>query len=128
MLWKSWGITPSLLIGHSVGEYVAACIAGVFSLEAGLALIVKRGQLMQTTKTGKMASIFTDEATVLSLIQNYSNTVSIAAINHPQQIVISGESASIEEIIINCKQQKNCNSISLCYSRFSFSLNGANFK
>ncbi len=106
MLWKSWGITPSLLIGHSVGEYVAACIAGVFSLEAGLALIVKRGQLMQTTKIGKMASIFADEATVISLIQNYSNTVAIAAINHPQQIVISGESASIEEIIINCKQQK----------------------
>ncbi|WRH68374.1 MAG: acyltransferase domain-containing protein [Planktothrix sp. GU0601_MAG3] len=106
MLWKSWGITPSLLIGHSVGEYIAACIAGVFSLEAGLALIVKRGQLMQTTKTGKMASIFADEAKVLSLIQNYKNTVAIAAINHPQQIVISGEIASIEEIIINCKQQR----------------------
>ncbi|MCW5313963.1 amino acid adenylation domain-containing protein [Nostoc sp. KVJ3] len=106
MLWQSWGIEPSLLIGHSVGEYVAACIAGVFNLEAGLELVVKRGQLMQTAATGKMASIFADEPTVLSLIQNYSNTVSIAAINHPQQIVISGESDSIDEIISNCKNQK----------------------
>ncbi|MDZ8138069.1 MAG: amino acid adenylation domain-containing protein [Nostoc sp. DedQUE04] len=106
MLWQSWGITPSLLIGHSVGEYVAACIAKVFSLEAGLELIVKRGQLMQTAPTGKMASIFADEATVLYLIQNYSNTVSIAAINHPQQIVISGEINSVDEIVANCKNQK----------------------
>lgn len=106
MLWQSWGITPSLVIGHSVGEYVAACIAKVFSLEAGLELIVKRGQLMQTAPTGKMASVFAYEATVLSLIQNYSNTVSIAAINHPQQIVISGKSNSVDEIIANCKNQK----------------------
>lgn len=106
MLWKSWGITPTLLIGHSVGEYVAACIAGVFSLEAGLALIVKRGQLMQMTSPGKMASIFVDEATVISLIQNHSSKVSIAAINHPQQIVISGETTSIDQIVNNCKQQK----------------------
>nr|AGZ05272.1 McyE [Nostoc sp. 152] len=106
MLWQSWGIEPSLLIGHSVGEYVAACIAGVFSLGAGLQLVVKRGQLMQTAPTGKMASVFADEATVLSLIKNYSDTVSIAAINHPQQIVISGESNSIDEIVVNCKNQK----------------------
>ncbi|MBG1268402.1 non-ribosomal peptide synthetase/type I polyketide synthase [Nostoc sp. WHI] len=105
MLWQSWGIEPSLLIGHSVGEYVAACIAGVFNLEAGLQLVVKRGQLMQTAPIGKMASVFADEATVLSLIKNYSDTVSIAAINHPQQIVISGESNSIDEIITNCKTQ-----------------------
>lgn len=106
MLWKSWGIEPSLLIGHSVGEYVAACIAGVFSLEAGLQLVVKRGQLMQTAPIGKMASVFANEAAVLSLIKNYSETVSIAAINHPQQIVISGESNSINEIVANCKNQK----------------------
>ncbi|MBD2776534.1 non-ribosomal peptide synthetase/type I polyketide synthase [Iningainema tapete] len=106
MLWRSWGIEPSLVIGHSVGEYVAACIAGVFSLEAGLALIVKRGQLMQTAATGKMASVFADEETVLSLLKNYSDTVSIAAINHPQQIVISGESDSIDEIITICKNQR----------------------
>ncbi|MDB9362256.1 amino acid adenylation domain-containing protein [Nodularia spumigena CS-588/02] len=105
MLWKSWGIEPNLLIGHSVGEYVAACVAGVFSLEAGLQLVVKRGQLMQTAPTGKMAVVFADQATVLSLLENYTDTVSIAAINHPQQIVISGESHSIDQIIANCKTQ-----------------------
>ncbi|MBW4432007.1 MAG: amino acid adenylation domain-containing protein [Pelatocladus maniniholoensis HA4357-MV3] len=106
MLWQSWGITPGLLIGHSVGEYVAACVAGVFSLEAGLALIVKRGQLMQTAPIGKMAAIFADEVTVNSLIQNYTHQVAIAAINHPQQIIISGASDSIDEIITNCKNQE----------------------
>jgi len=106
MVWKAWGITPSLLIGHSVGEYVAACVAGVFSLEDGLALIVKRGQLMQNTPSGKMASIFTDQQTVVDLIKNYNQTVSIAAINHPQQIVIAGQSDSIEEIINTCKKRK----------------------
>jgi len=105
-LWQSWGINPSLLIGHSVGEYVAACIAGVFSLEAGLELIVKRGQLMQNTAPGKMASIFADQAVVLALLENYQDQVEIAAINHPQQIVISGEPDSVEQIIDHCRQRK----------------------
>jgi len=62
-LWQSWGIKPTYVMGHSVGEYVAACIAGVFSLEDGLKLIAERGRLMQALpQHGEMVSVFADEA------------------------------------------------------------------
>src|SRR5690606_18686608 len=51
-LWRSWGITPTAMIGHSMGEYVAACLAGVFSLEDALGVVVKRGRLFETLPEG----------------------------------------------------------------------------
>jgi acyl transferase domain-containing protein len=59
-LWRSWGIQPEALLGHSVGEYVAACVAGVFGLEDGLKLIAKRAELMQSLPRGRMAAIFAE--------------------------------------------------------------------
>jgi acyl transferase domain-containing protein len=57
-LWRSWGIEPDVVLGHSVGEYVAACIAGVFSLEEGLRLIAGRARLMQQLPpNGLMAAV-----------------------------------------------------------------------
>src|SRR5690606_14304099 len=62
-LWRSWGIEPGVVVGHSAGEYVAACVAGVFSLEDGLKLIAKRGELTQRQGGGGlMAVVFADEA------------------------------------------------------------------
>ncbi len=95
-LWKSWGITPDVVMGHSVGEYVAATVAGVFSLKDGLKLIAQRGRLMQTAcPPGGMVTVFTDQATVTAAIQPYGNQLSIAAINGHQSIVISGESSAL---------------------------------
>ncbi|MDJ1179178.1 condensation domain-containing protein [Roseofilum sp. BLCC_M91] len=98
-LWESWGIKPDVIMGHSVGEYVAATVAGVFSLEDGLKLIAMRGQLMQKLPSGgKMVSIMASESQVTEAIKEYSSQVTIAAVNGPESIVISGESAAIDRI------------------------------
>ena len=106
-LWQSWGIEPSAVIGHSVGEYVAACIAGVFSLEDGLKLIAKRGSLMQSLpQDGDMIVAFSDEDTITTAIEPFSEKVSIAGINGPRIIVISGEREAINQIIDKLKANK----------------------
>lgn len=98
-LWKSWGIEPDVVMGHSVGEYVAAHCAGVFSLEDGLKLIAARGRLMQALPhQGEMVALLTDEAQALAAIQPYAQEVSIAAINGPQSLVISGSCEAINTI------------------------------
>ena len=105
-LWNSWGIFPDVVMGHSVGEYVAACVAGVFSLEDGLKLIAERGRLMQSTPSGQMVAVFADSETVRAYIDSPlpvlgeglgglgvradRSSVSIAAMNGPQLTVISG--------------------------------------
>ncbi|MBO3459428.1 type I polyketide synthase [Aetokthonos hydrillicola CCALA 1050] len=95
-LWESWGIKPNGLMGHSVGEYVAACVAGVFSLEDGLKLIAHRGRLMQQLpKVGKMLAVMGSQEKVNQLIAPYKEKVAIAAINGPTSIVISGEAEAI---------------------------------
>jgi acyl transferase domain-containing protein/acyl carrier protein len=109
-LWQSWGIKPSALMGHSVGEYVAATLAGVFSLEDGLKLIAHRAKLMQALpQIGEMVAVLADEATVREAIAPYSEKVAIgqspapqvaiAAINGSQSIVISGETEAIKLIV-----------------------------
>ncbi|MEA3439867.1 MAG: beta-ketoacyl synthase N-terminal-like domain-containing protein, partial [Chloroflexota bacterium] len=99
-LWFSWGIKPDYVLGHSVGEYVAACIAEVFSLEDGLRLIAARGRLMQTLpRDGSMAVIFATEEQVADAISDYSDSVAIAGVNGPRNVVISGETEPVAEIV-----------------------------
>ncbi|MFO1432612.1 MAG: type I polyketide synthase [Candidatus Competibacteraceae bacterium] len=97
-LWKSWGIEPKWLIGHSVGEYVAACAAGVFSLEDGLKLVVARGRLMQSCAAGTMLSVQAGESLLQPLIAPYRHEVSIAAVNGPRSVVISGKPEAVQTI------------------------------
>ncbi|MBR8834204.1 MAG: amino acid adenylation domain-containing protein [Stigonema ocellatum SAG 48.90 = DSM 106950] len=103
-LWKSWGIEPGAVIGHSVGEYVAATVAGVFSLEDGLKLIAQRGRLMQTLpQGGEMVAVLANEAKVQAVIQAVTVKmpaleVAIAAINGPESVVISGRHQSIQAV------------------------------
>ena len=94
----SWGIKPNVVMGHSVGELVAACVAGVFSLEDGLKLVSERGRLMQSTKKGQMVAVFADSEIVRVVIHEYP-AVSIAAINAPQLTVISGPPRAVESAV-----------------------------
>ncbi|NEP72539.1 MAG: SDR family NAD(P)-dependent oxidoreductase [Okeania sp. SIO2G4] len=98
-LWESWGIKPSIVMGHSVGEYVAATVAGVFNLEDGLRLIAARGRLMQQLPSGgEMVSVMASESTVSRLLEPYQE-IAIAAINGPESTVISGESVAVTAVV-----------------------------
>ncbi|MCF6439124.1 type I polyketide synthase [Pseudoalteromonas luteoviolacea] len=104
-LWQSWGVKPDVLMGHSVGEYVAACIAGVFSLEDALTLIAARGRLMHMLCLGgEMLALPISEAKAQSLIAD-SNALSIAAINGPQSVVLSGGADAIEQLAAGLSEQ-----------------------
>ncbi|MEP7311425.1 MAG: type I polyketide synthase [Pseudomonadota bacterium] len=104
-LWMSWGVEPVAVMGHSVGEYVAACIAGVFSLGDGLRLIAERGRLMGALPLdGGMAAVFADEEQVRSAIAADSHVLAIAAVNGPANIVISGERTTLERVLARLQQ------------------------
>ncbi|MFZ0546860.1 MAG: condensation domain-containing protein, partial [Candidatus Promineifilaceae bacterium] len=98
-LWLSWGIRPDVVMGHSVGEYVAACLAGVFSLEDGLKLISARSQLMGTLpQEGAMVAVFAPESVVLETLSTVSGAmIGVAAVNGPQSVVISGERVAVKK-------------------------------
>ncbi len=99
-LWRSWGIEPAAVIGHSVGEYVAACVAGVFSLEDGIRLIAERGRLMQALPPGgSMAAIFAPASEVEAAVAPLQDRVAIAAYNAADSVVISGESTAVESLL-----------------------------
>ena len=94
-LWQEWGIRPWAMIGHSIGEYVAACLAGVFTLEDALKLVVARGRLMQQAPAGAMLAVPLAEEAVHSLI---GPKLSLATINAPQRCVVSGPNEAINAL------------------------------
>lgn len=94
-LLDSWGIKPALMLGHSIGEYVAACLAGVFSLEDALRIVAIRGRLMQQMPTGKMLSVALSESQVQ---EHLEGKLSIAAVNTPNLCVIAGKEEEIETL------------------------------
>ncbi|MDJ0795562.1 MAG: beta-ketoacyl synthase N-terminal-like domain-containing protein [Calothrix sp. MO_167.B12] len=99
-LWLSWGIVPDAVIGHSLGEYVAACVAGVFSLEDGLKLVAERGRLMQSLPNdGVMAVVFSNADAIAEMIVPYGDKVVIAGVNSSSNTVISGLKVDVETLL-----------------------------
>ncbi|TXC66088.1 acyltransferase domain-containing protein [Piscinibacter aquaticus] len=98
-LWRSWGVEPSVVVGHSVGEFAAAAVAGVFSIEDGARLIAARGRLMQALPAGGvMVSVQGDAALVQREVAACPDKVSVAAYNAPGNLVIAGAKAEVEAI------------------------------
>ncbi len=94
-LWMSWGIKPTAMIGHSIGEFVAAVIAGVFSLEDALKLVAARGRLMQELPAGAMLAVRLPEPDVLPLL---TQSLNLAAVNGPGLCVVAGPFAAVDEL------------------------------
>ena len=93
--WMAWGVQPSAMIGHSIGEYVAACLAGVFSLEDALRVVTARGRLMQRLPTGAMLAVMEEDEPVALMLEPYPE-LSIAAVNADTQCVVSGITEAVD--------------------------------
>ena len=99
-LWREWGIEPTYALGHSIGEYVAACVAGVFRLEDGLRLVAERARMMHAMpRDGVMAAVFAREEQVAEVIAPLAAQVSLAAINGPRNVVISGVEKAVNDAL-----------------------------
>ncbi|WP_242053734.1 type I polyketide synthase [Nostoc sp. FACHB-888] len=94
-LWMSWGISPQAMIGHSIGEYVAACLADVMSLEDALTLVAVRGRLMQQMPMGAMLSVSASAAEIKTFL---NQDLALAASNAPSLCVVSGNYDAVDKI------------------------------
>jgi acyl transferase domain-containing protein len=102
-LWMDWGVAPSAMLGHSIGEYVAACLSGVFSLEDALAVVAARGRLMQSLPAGAMVAVPLSEADLGPLL---GESLSVGAFNAPSMSVVSGPTEALERFVRECEERE----------------------
>lgn len=107
-LLASYGVAPDYMMGHSVGEYVAACLSGVFTFEDALKLVVRRGQLMHSLPEGAMLSVALPEHEARPLLTEH---ISLAAVNGPAQVVLAGSIAAIQELSAKLEAQDIANAL-----------------
>lgn len=107
-LWMSWGVNPAFLMGHSVGEYAAAATAGVFSLEDGLRFVAERGRLFKSLIPvhGRMVAVGAGEERVRRWLKPYAPKIGIAAVNGPENTVISGDGDAVAALCTDLKAQR----------------------
>ena len=94
-LFIEWGIEPEAMIGHSIGEYVAACLAGVFSVEDALAMVASRGRMMQEVAAGDMLAVPLPAAEVVPMLDAQ---LSVAAVNAPSRCVVAGPAEPVQRL------------------------------
>ncbi|MFL6261096.1 MAG: amino acid adenylation domain-containing protein [Thermoanaerobaculia bacterium] len=104
-LWMKWGVKPAAMIGHSLGEYVAACLAGVFSLEDALALVAARGRLMQALPAGSMRSVPLSAGELEPLLAEAAGSLALAAENGPSLCIVSGEAGAVEALAARVRER-----------------------
>src|ERR1700746_1359345 len=106
-LWKSWGVHPAAVIGHSISEVAAACVAGLFSLEQGGRITALRAQFMEgcARGEGKMLAVGLGEEEAQALINKHDRTVSIAGFNGPRSLTLAGTPHSIETMFAELESQ-----------------------
>jgi acyl transferase domain-containing protein/glutamate-1-semialdehyde aminotransferase len=103
-LWQSWGVRPHLVAGHSTGEYAAACVAGVLSLEDALTLVAARARLIEeTTSGGATAAAFAPVEQVTGVLARFAG-VGVAGLNGPRETLIAGEAAAVAEALAALKE------------------------
>ncbi len=106
-LWKSWGVKPSAVMGQGIGEYVAACVSGVFSLEDGFRLVLELARLIKTLPSDvMMIDVEASEEIIAAYIKPYSNDVFIATVNSDKSVVLSGKCKSIESVLVDIKNDE----------------------
>ncbi|WP_217211452.1 type I polyketide synthase [Streptomyces sp. AC550_RSS872] len=101
-LWRAWGVEPSHLLGHSLGEWVAACVSGVFRLEDALRLVALRGELMQGCGAGAMLGVVAERDAVESVLPDGA---CLAAHNGPRDCVVSGPVDAVEEFAVTAEER-----------------------
>lgn len=106
-LWKSWEVTPSAIVGHSVGEIAAACVAGILSLEEAARVIALRSRFMDECARGEgtMLAVAIDEETARAMIVRRDRTVTISAVNGPKSLTLAGRRASLEPMAEELESQ-----------------------
>ena len=106
-LWKSWGVHPSAVLGHSVSEIAAACVAGLFSLEQGARMTALRARFMEgcARGEGRMLAVGLGEEEAQALIDKHDQTISIAAFNGPRSLTLAGPRHSIEAMFAELETQ-----------------------
>ncbi|TRX31761.1 acyltransferase domain-containing protein [Flavobacterium sp. ZT3R18] len=117
-LMMHWGIHPDKLIGHSTGEYVAACLSDVFSFETGVRLVAKRALLMNKSRKGSMLSVSLSEEKIKAYL---NDNVALAVVNSPESCVLSGTEEAIESLMEIFETEE------ILHSKLKISLGGHSF-